>query len=189
MIGIDSFCPKSGAALTRDRHYDERGRSKRAVTATDGSSATGTVGELTNGAVRSAQTALLAYFRRCHARHAEPADDLYRRASLALRRLKSSADGRQEWDVHVWLALNRRLDATGYDVDWMHCHTAIRCPGCHGRLRFRTTDSGTVVARCGVDCDGQTGDALVEIRETLASLYADAFDGEDCPGPEEFLQF
>mgnify|MGYP006993518559 CR=1 FL=1 len=187
MIGTDPFCPKSGAPLSRDRHYDEAGRGKRAVTATDRSSARGTVGELTNGAVRSARTALLTYFKRCHRRHAEADDELYRRGSVALRRLKSAASGRQEWDVHVWFALKHRLASAGHEVEWMNDHATLRCPACAGRLRYRRTP-GDVVATCGTDCDDSGGDALAGIREVVASLYASAF-AADPPDTDEILQF
>ncbi|QLH84035.1 hypothetical protein [Halosimplex pelagicum] len=187
MIGTDPFCPESGAPLSRDRHYDELGRGKRAVTTTDRSAAAGTAGELTNGAVRSARTALLTYFERCHQRHGDADDELYRRGSVALRRLKSAASGRQEWDVHVWFALKHRLASAEYDVEWMNDHATLRCPHCAGRLRYRRTPGG-VVATCGVDCDGSGGDALAAIRETVASLYAAAFDA-DPPETDALLQF
>ncbi|WP_436928785.1 hypothetical protein [Halosimplex halobium] len=187
MIGTDPFCPESGAPLSRDRHYDETGRGKRAVTTTDRSAAAGTAGELTNGAVRSARTALLTYFERCHRRHADADEELYRRAAVALRRLKSGASGRQEWDVHVWFALKHRLASTSHGVEWMNDHATLRCPECAGRLRYRRTP-GCVVATCGVNCDGADGDALAAIRETVASLYATAFD-DDPPDTGEILQF
>lgn len=189
MIGTDAFCPKSGATLSRETHHDEHGRRRRAVTDDGRAVELGVVGELTNGAVRSGRTALLVYFKRCHGRHHAPDEQLYRRASLALKRLKSSASGREEWDVHVWYALKRRLDRRGYDVGWMDSHAQLRCPFCTGRLRFDTTANDAVVAACGTDCNDQRGGILTETREILASLYAAAFADQPAPSPADFLQF
>lgn len=188
MIGKDAFCPTSGASLSRESHYDEQGRPSRAVEADESAVAAGTVGELTNGAVRSSQTALLRYFERCHARHADRDESLYRSASLALRRLKSTADGRQEWDVHVWYALKHRLDEKGYDVEWMDGHAQLWCPRCHSRLRYAADGLGELRAWCGVDCTGRPAECLTDIREIVASLYRGTFDEEPSPDAEEFLR-
>lgn len=189
MIGKDAFCPESGATLSRERYYDERGRTRRAVDAERRSDLDVPAGKLTNGEVRSSGTALVAYFRRSHERHAEPDPELYRRASLAIHRLKEHATGRQEWDVHVWYALKRRLDRRGHAVDWMDSHAALWCPHCHSRLYYRTTETGTVLARCGVDCQGRRSGYLDDIRDLLATLYGKTFTDEQPPDPEDFLTF
>lgn len=189
MIGNDAFCPKSGATLSDDQHYDQQGRGKRAVEATENAEELGVVGELTAGATRSSPTALLTYFQRCHQRYHEAEDeDLYSKASLALRRLKRAASGDQEKDVHVWHALAYRLDACGYDVDWMHSHAEIRCPHCHGQLRFRDLGDD-VAARCATNCTDRRADHLTTIRETVASLYEAAFPDADEPTHNQLLQF
>ncbi|WP_223270958.1 MULTISPECIES: hypothetical protein [Halomicrobium] len=144
-------------------------------------------GLLTNGRVESSYEGLLAHFRRCHQRHHEDDDVLYRRGALALRRLKRAADGRQTADRHVWLALAHRLREYDHEVAWMYDHVTIRCPDCHGRLAFVAIRDGPVLGRCGTNCDGLGGDRLEAIRSLLASLYAAAFD-EETPSPEQFLQ-
>lgn len=185
MIGNDAFCPESGAPLTEAKHYDDRGRPWRAVRAGDDDTAA-TDGLLTSGSRESARPALLRYFRRCHQRSHDPDEALYRSVSLALWRLKRAADGRQSWDVHVWYVLKHRLAETGHDVAWMGSYATLRCPDCHGTLSYRTVGDG-VVARCGVDCTDRHEDRLTAIRETLASLYAVAFD--DRPDPDDLLSF
>lgn len=174
MIGNDAFCPKSGAPLSEEQHYDDAGTPRRAVV-DDGRTTEAPVGELTNGSHRSSTAALAAYFRRCHRRR-EPADDaLYREAAVELRRLDRAASGRQAWDVNVWFALKHRLERAGHDVAWMGACATPRCPRCHGRLRYdRVGDD--VVARCGTRCGDDGRDRLPEIRDTVATLYAAAFD-------------
>lgn len=189
MIGKDAFCPRSGATLSRERHFDGNGRPWRAVQPDESAVVSGNVGELTTGAVRSSRSALVNHFERCHERHAEPDERLYVRASLAFKRLKASAEGRQDWDVHVWYALKRRLDRMGYDVGWMDAHAQLRCPNCHAALRFELAESGEVVAQCGVDCLARPVEDLTELREVIASLYRAAFDEDDPPDPERFLEF
>ncbi len=188
MIGKDAFCPKTGASLSRETHYDEDGQPRRVVQADDAALGTGTVGELTNGAVRSSRTALLSYFQRCHGRHAAGDDDLYRSASLALKRLKASADGRQEWDVHVWYALKRRLDRTGYDVEWMDGYAELWCPRCHSKLQYGSGSDDVLRAWCGIECTDRPVERLTELREIMATLYRTAFDEATLPASEDFLQ-
>lgn len=190
MIGTDAFCPKSGAPLSDELHYDDAGNGKRAVLGDEHLDETPPVGELTNGAIRSSRTALLNYFQRCHQRRFDADEPLYREASLAFTRLKSTATGRQEWDVHVWYAAQKRLHNAGYETDWMGAHAVPRCPRCHGRLGYRRFANGAVVARCGTNCTGGRSDRLAEIRGILDGLYTQAFpDGNDSVGPESFLQF
>ncbi|MWG33021.1 hypothetical protein [Halomarina oriensis] len=174
MIGIDAFCPRSGAPLTDDRHYDADGRGLRAVSDDDAALAAGTAGELTGGAIRSSRPALVAYFRRCHARH-EPVDtDLYGTAALLVYRLLHARET-QPPDVVVWYALLCRLDALGHDTEWMHAHAALRCPVCHGRLRYERIGDD-LTARCAVRCSPEGDAALETLRHDVVSLYDDAFD-------------
>ena len=173
MIGTDAFCPKSGASLSEERHYDARGRGLRAVTDDDAARAAGTTGELTGGSVRSSRSALVAYFRRCHARHGAVDPDLYGTASLLVHRLLRARET-QPPDVVVWYALERRLDALGYDAEWMHAHAALRCPACHGRLRYERIGD-ELTAHCGVSCSPEGEHALETIRVDVVSLYDDAF--------------
>ncbi|WP_424019236.1 hypothetical protein ACOZ4N_07120 [Halorientalis pallida] len=187
MIGTHRFCPESGAALSRERHYDGDGRPWRAVDPDDESGPTETVGALTNGAVRSSRKALIVYYERCRERHRDADDDAVRRASLAIRRLKSAATGRQEWDVHVWFALARRLDRYGYDSAWMNGYAAPRCPFCHGRLQYRTVGD-TVTAQCATNCADRGLDCLAEIRDLVADLYTVAFPDPNPPAAETYLQ-
>jgi hypothetical protein len=187
MLGKDAFCPKSGAPLSEERHYDESGHPRRAVEA-DGDGPTATAGELTNGARRSTTRALLRHFRRCHERHHEADPTLYRTASTSLCRLKRTATGRQAWDVHVWYALRHHLRRQGHDVEWMGAHAGLRCPGCHGRLRFERRGA-VVTASCGSNCDGTGTDRLPEIRSAIARLVAAAFDADDPPTTDDVLQF
>jgi hypothetical protein len=187
MIDKDAFCPKTGAPLSKEYHYDNRARSWRAVLPDEYTPTSDLPGELTNGAVQSSKAALFNYFRRCHKRHCEADDKLYRKAALGLRRLKSTAEGRTDWDVHVWYALQRRLDRAGFDVEWMHLYTEPRCPHCHGRLKYKLYDNGDITAQCGTRCTGNTGDKLHESRETIAELYSQAFGTPI--DPEDFLQF
>lgn len=186
MIGEDAFCPKTGAPLSEQSHYDEQGQPCRIVTANEHSLASQSAGELTTGAARSSKAALFNRFRDCHQHH-RPADDaLYRKAALALSRLKRTAEGTASWDVHVWYALQRRLTETGHDVEWMHAHVAPRCPHCHGQLRYEEYDTGDVAARCATNCTA-SHDQLPEIRETIATLYREAFD--EPVAATDFIQF
>ena len=173
MIDEHAFCPRSGAPLSEERHYDERGHARRVPEEPNDEP---TVQELTNGERRSSRRALLAHFRHCHERHAEPDPAIHRAASLALYRLKRVADGAVEWDVHVWYALAERLAREGFDAEWMHVHVEPRCPRCHGTLKYGRTPRGDLVARCGALCSDERADALRVVRETVADLYTRAFE-------------
>ena len=122
----------------------------------------------------------MTYFRRCHRRHADPNDDLYRRAALALGRLKRAATGRQECDVIVWYALSERLAQEGFDVDWMSAHAEPRCPDCYGRLTYDDAPDGPI-ARCAGSCCERRADRLTRIRSTVCSLFARTFPDEPTP--------
>lgn len=187
MIEEYAFCPKTGAPLSEQRHYDERGRPSRVPIEERLPPDSKPEGELTNGAVRSATKALFNYFRRCHQRHHQADETLYRRALLELRRLKEAATSTEEWDIYVWYALQFRLRADGYDTTWMDAHAEPRCPGCHGRLKYDQLAPGEVIGRCGANCTATGTDRLPEIRETLASLCSRAFDRT--VDADEFLQF
>lgn len=187
MIGEDAFCPKTGAPLSREEHYDNRGNSRRATLPSEFATESQLPGEFTNGAVRSSKAALFNRFRRCHQRHCEADDALYRKAALGLRRLKRAADGQQGRDVYVWYALQRRLEESGFGVGWMHGHAEPRCPHCHGRLKYELYDNGDVRARCGTRCTDAGADRLPEICEIIADLYCRAF--EKSMEADSFLQF
>ncbi|WP_224270862.1 hypothetical protein [Haloprofundus salinisoli] len=189
MRGDNAFCPKSGAPLSKNRHYDHCGRAARAVEDDSASRRAGTVGELTNGAQRSSRTALFRYFRRSHERQFDADTALYRTATLALRRLKTTATGRQEWDDIVWFALHARLDRKGHDATWMLAHVDLRCPRCGGRLRYTDCGSGEIFATCVVDCTDDNADRLDEIRTLVANLYAATYPDDDGPGVDDLLTF
>ncbi|MFC4990390.1 hypothetical protein [Saliphagus infecundisoli] len=176
MIGDHAFCPTSGASLSEESHYDERGVPQRAP-------ATDDPVPLTTGGTRSSRRALLRYFRRCHRRHADPDGKLYGRASLALARLKRTANAREGRDEIVWYALGERLARHGFEVAWMHAHAEPRCPDCGGRLAFERGPSG-LVARCGLSC-AHGGDRLDEIRGLVASLHERAFPDEPTPPTDD----
>lgn len=186
MIGNHAFCQRSGAPLSNENYYDERGNGRRAVLRRDADD--DCVGELTNGGVRSSSRALVTYFRRAHRTDHEYDEELYRRVALAVRRLKRAASGSQEVDRHVWLALAERLTRLDYDADWMADHVELRCPDCHGRLQFDRNAADDVVARCGTNCDGSATDRIERMRETIATLYGEAFD-DDPPESDELLRF
>ena len=189
MIGNDAFCPETGAPLSKRRHYDRQGQSYRAVVDDELGVSTPIEGELTNGAIRSSAAALARYFRRCHRRHYEPDGALYRRASLAIRRLKRTATGRQEADVYVWYALYHRLDRLGHATEWMHSYVEPRCPSCHGRLKYTEFVNG-VSAQCGTNCDEHQTDRLEEIRDVIVSLYTAAFPDQGAEiSIDDVLQF
>ena len=173
MIDEHAFCPRSGAPLSDEKHYDERGHARRAPEELNDEP---TIQELTNGERRSSRRALLVHFRRCHGRHADPDSTLYRTASLALYRLKRTAHGTVDRDVYVWYALAERLAREGFDAGWMHAHVEPRCPRCHGKLKYGRTPDGGLRARCGARCSDGRSDALREVRETVADLYTRAFE-------------
>ena len=187
MIGNDAFCPKTGAPLSEESCYDNQGGSHRTVQEDEFTPESHLSGEFTNGAVESSKSALFNRFRRCHQRHCEPDSRLYRKAALALCRLKRTADGRQAGDIYVWYALQRRLHTKGFDVEWMHTHVEPRCPDCHGRLTYERYDNGDVRAECGTRCTGPGTDKIYEIREIIAELYSQAF--EESINPGDLLQF
>lgn len=187
MIGENAFCPKTGARLSRERHYDGNGRGSRRVVSDDGIADAATEGELTNGDRRSSFTGLLTYFRRCHRRHHPKNPSLYRAAALGLRRLKRHADGRQEWDVHLWPALGRRLRMRGFETEWMGAHASIRCPFCYGPIKYYDVGDD-VYARCATSCTDV--EPLTEARTLVYELYVETFPEEyDSVTEDDFLQF
>lgn len=186
MIGNDAFCPKTGAPLSNEECYDDRGGSSRIALPGEFTTQSDLPGELTNGAVRSSKAALFNRFRRCHKRHYQDNPTLYRKAALGLHRLKRTAGGQHD-DIYVWYALQQWLQRATFDVEWMHAHVEPRCPDCHGPLAYEQYDTGDIHAECGTRCTGPGMDRLHEIRETIADLYFHAF--EVSLQPEDFLQF
>ena len=180
MIGEHAFCPTSGASLSREVHYDDRGRPERVPESDDLSPNAALEAPLTTGKRRSSRRALVTYFRRCHRRHAEADDELYRRAACALGRLKRTASGREERDSVVWVALAERLARDGFDVAWMAAHVEPRCPACGGRLTYRDGPDGPI-GRCGGACRDARTDRLAEIRETVRSLFARTYPDDPAP--------
>lgn len=187
MIGEDAFHPKTGAPLSEEPEYDEQGHPQRATLPDEFTAESQLPGELTNGTVTSSKAALFNHFRRCHQRQSEANDPLYRKTALALHRLKSTAEGRADWDVHIWYALQRRLTESGFEVKWMHAHAELRCPHCHGRLKYKRFDNGDVYALCGTNCTGDKANQLGTIREMIATLYSQSF--ADSVDAEALLQF
>ncbi|WP_247730210.1 hypothetical protein [Halovivax limisalsi] len=174
MIGEHAFCPHSGASLSREAHYDARGRPERAPQPADRATSAALDAPLTTGAVRSSKRALTAYFRRCHGRHGEPDEALYRRGALALGRLKEAASGRDARDEIVWYALGERLARSDFDVEWMAAHAEPRCPGCNGRLAYVEGPNGPI-GRCGGSCRPADGDRLETVRTLVRSLFERTF--------------
>lgn len=187
MIRKDGFCPKTGAPLSEELEYDEQGHPQRATIPDEFTAGSQLPGELTNGAVTSSKAALFNHFRRSHQRHSEANDDLYRKAALGLHRLKRTAEGTEDWDIHVWYALRRRLAESGFEAEWMHTHAEFRCPHCHGDLKYGRDDNGNVYALCGTNCTEDKANQLRTIREIIASLYFRSFT--DSIDIETFLQF
>ena len=187
MKGRNAFCPKSGAQLSEEVHYDETGRALRHGIKDDQTTKTQPTGELTNGALRSSKVAIFNYFRRCHQRHHDADSPLYSKTAIALSRLKRTASGHEAWDMYIWLALGERLDQRGFDVEWMNAHIELRCPHCNGQLKFSEPTCNGVSATCGTNCTGDDNDCLVEIRETVINLYEKAFgtDTQDTLTPDE----
>ncbi|ELZ07393.1 hypothetical protein [Natrialba aegyptia] len=174
MIGEHAFCPTSGASLSRERHYDERGRPERAPEADGCSQNVALETPLTTGKRRSSKRALLTYFRRCHQRHAVPDDELYARAAVTLTRLKRTASGRGERDVIVWYALGERLARDEFAVEWMTNHVEPRCQNCGGRLTYLDGADG-LIGRCGTVCTDTGRDQLAVIRHLVRSLLNRTF--------------
>lgn len=187
MIGKHAFCPKSGAPLSEEIHYEDQGRPQRVPLEDQTLSEVHPDGELTNGAIRSSKIALFCYFRRCHQHHHQANQSLYRKALLGLRRLKRSADGKQSWDNHIWYALQEWL-TTDYEIDWMSAYTEPRCVHCHGQLKYKKFVDGEVYAQCGANCTGNNINQINEIREIIHSLCSQAFDDRNYEDTE-FLQF
>lgn len=183
MKGNYAFCPKSGAPLSKELHYDDEGRPRRCVESDENSAVRSPDGELTNGSLRSSKVAVFNHFRRRHQRHHGTDSRLYSKATLALRRLKRTANGREAWDMYVWYALAERLDRLGFDVRWMSAHVEPRCPRCAGRLKYERTAADELVARCGTDCTDDRSDRLAEIRETVVGLYGRAFEDDTSERP------
>ena len=187
MIGNDAFCPKTGAPLSNEKHYDNQGQSYRATHSDEFTPESHLPGEFTTGSVESSKSALFNQFRRCHQRHSDSHPKLYRKAALALSRLKSAATGQQGHDIYIWYALQQRLQSKGFEVEWMHTHVEPRCPKCHGTLTYELCDNGTVIAECGTQCTDSPINKLPMIRETIADLYTQAFS--DSVSSEDLLQF
>lgn len=185
MKGKYAFCPKSGAPLSEEVHYDELGRPRRVPERDGHEGSTQPEGELTNGSLRSSRIALFNHFRRCHRRHAESDSALYSKAALGVARLKRSATGNQAWDMYVWYALGEWLERSDYDVAWMNAHVEPRCPDCSGRLAYEELSDGTVRAQCGTDCTDDDADRLAQIRRTVTRLYADAFTDDEVPDEDD----
>jgi hypothetical protein len=179
MIGETAFCPKTGAKLSEECYYDEHGRALRVPVEDAHVSADALDGELTVGAVRSSQRALLTHFRRTHQFYRPENADLYRQVALWLRRLKRTASGPQSPDMVVWLALCARIRAAGYDAEWMLGHVELRCPRCHGRLTFEQRDTGTLFAECGTNCTDDDADRLIEIEDLARDLAVRTFQNSD----------
>lgn len=185
MIGEHAFCPTNGAELSREDHYDERGRPERVPQSDDLSPDAALEAPLTTGKRRSSKRALATYFQRCHQRHTEPDDDLYRRALLIITRLKRTAMGREARDVIIWYALSERLAREGVDIDWMASHVEPRCPECGGRLKYVSGPNGPI-GRCGTSCIDAPTDQLYVIRTTVCSLLDRTF-ATDTPSDTDAL--
>ena len=176
MIGTTAFCPKTGAQLSEERYYDEHGRAHRAPVEDAFVAGEHLDGELTTGAVCSSKRALLVHFRRTHQFYQPENAALYRNVALWLRRLKRTASGPQTSDMVVWLALSARVRQEGYDAEWMLGHVSLRCPRCHGRLKYEQLGPDRIYARCGTNCTDDHADRLCEIEELATDLYARAFE-------------
>jgi hypothetical protein len=181
MIGKSAFCPKTGAQLSEECHYDEEGRVLRAPVEDAYVSEAEMDGELTAGAVRSSRQALLTHFRRTHQFYRPANDALYRKIALWLRQLKQAANGPQSPDMIVWLSLSARVRREEHDAAWMLGHVELRCPRCHGRLKYEEIRTGVLYAECGTNCTDDNADRLTEIEDLATDLYAETFDCE----PEE----
>jgi hypothetical protein len=175
MIGTTAFCPKTGAQLSEQRYYDEHGRALCVPVSDELVDETELDGELTTGAIRSSQRALLVHFRRTHQFYRPENADLYRNVALWLRRLKQAASGLQTTDMIVWLALSARLREEKYDAAWMVGHVPLRCPRCHGHLTYDQLSSDSLYAECATNCTDDHADRLSEIEDLAAGLYAQAF--------------
>lgn len=185
MIGDTAFCPRTGAQLADERHYDEHGRALRVPTEDEFVAGEDLDGALTTGAVRSSRQALLTQFRRTHQRHRCADPDRYRQVALWLRRLKGHASGSEESDTIVWLALGARLCEAG-DAGWMLEHVELRCPRCHGRLDYEQPRPDALVGVCATDCTGDRRNRLAEIERLATDLCERTFDVADPRLPERW---
>jgi hypothetical protein len=186
MIGTITFCPKTGAQLSEERYYDAYGRGLRAPIEDAFVAGDDLDGELTTGAVRSSQRALLVHFRRTHQFYRPENADLYRNVALWLRQLKQTASGPQTPDMVVWLALCARVRREGHDAEWMLSHVALRCPRCHGRLKYDQVGPDALSASCGTNCTDDNADRLTEIETLAVDLYVQTFErGETEAGAED----
>lgn len=186
MIGEDGFCPRTGAKLSENGHYTENGYQRVAIADAFGINGK-EEGELTKGAVRSSKVALFNHFRRCHHKHDEENKKLYRKTAVELSRLKTAATGSQHKDLYLWYALQYRLCSRGFPVEWMHTHAALRCPRCHGRLKYTKSNTDVIEGYCLSNCTDTKTNQLPKIRQTIAELYTSAFN--ESVTAEQFLQF
>lgn len=167
MKGVHRFSPSSGAELSRDRHRPGTIPLREAL---DGS------GELTNGRlVSDTSESILRYFRRMHQRHHPEEDvELYRRAALAIKRLRSE----DPWDCWLWFALAERLHRQCHQAAWMLDHADARCPRCSSRLKWEPSAAGYPFARCASSC-GKDTERTIEVMDAIQELYEAAFDPID----------
>ena len=176
MKGQTAFCPKTGAELSKERYYadsnipfriPERESVDEAFWDEDAE------GLLTLGEAKSANTAILSYFERCHQKVREHDEELYRRAWSAIRQLKLKTSA---WDVWIWYALAERLDRLGFDTSWMLQYAEPRCPRCSSRLRYEEPPTGYANMICGSSCGNETSsDRTVEIYDRIKDVYNATF--------------
>jgi len=176
MKGQHAFCPTSGAELGDERHYvDSRIPCRAPIEGTVDDSWT-MLGELSNGQLISSATALTSYFRRCQQEaHADYYVDLYGKAALAIRRLKSETNA---WDVWIWYALAERLDRLGFDASWMRRFADPRCPRCSSQIKLEDAVVGYDHLICGASCGNDSSDRTVEIYERIHDVYEATFPDE-----------
>ena len=180
MKGANAICPTSGSSLSDDRHYV--GNNTRPLRVPEDDYCYGDPSyELTTGERCSSKMALMNFVRRVHTKAHDEDDQLYRRAALALRRLKGGeSDTRDEWILY---ALAERLQQFDYDVDWLTGPIDLVCPHCGGTLKWESTPRGASV-RCGTHCDG--GDYQNwEIRRRVRMAFNEAFPDDRVNGVAE----
>ncbi|WP_323190473.1 hypothetical protein [Halostella sp. PRR32] len=178
MKGANAICPSSGSSLSEDRHFV--GEKARPLRVPDDDHDYGEASyELTTGQRCSSKMALMNFVRRVHTQHCEEDDQLYRRAALELRRLKSANDDvRDEWILY---ALAERLARQGHDVDWLRSNLEPVCPGCGGKLKWESSPRGAS-ARCGTFCF--TGNYVNwPIRVHVQRAFNAAYSSEALDGP------
>ena len=170
MKGIHKHSPTTGAELSREKRYPGTIPLRESLEAD---------GELTNGELVSRNaTALLRYFKRCHAKHGDPDTDLYFAAWQGIQALRAGDDEEESdpWDVWLWYSLAERLDRRGFDVDWMLGHAEPRCPRCSSRLKHKPAAAGYPKMICGASCGAETSsDRTVEIYERIKDVYNATF--------------